>query len=176
MVGASSLSKMAPFALLEEPLLVFSPTDQTHVDVHPLRGLAKFGPYSKGSFGKYASKIRIATVGPESAFKQRGTLMASLRGRFRTTDKSGYVPPFPGFERLFGIALESAPPEAHVKWPDDLDQLPGDGLHQQRIADAMGAAVRRLDAVRNDFDIVLVHFPDTWLSATRAPVSMHTTP
>lgn len=169
MAGAPSLSKMPPFALLEEPLLVFSPTNQTHVDVHPLRGLVKFGPYSKDSFGKYASNIRIATVGPESAFRQRGTLMASLRGGFRPTDKSGYIPPFPGFERLFGIALESAPPEAHIKWPDDLDQLPGDGLHQQRIADAMSAALRRLDAVRNDFDVVLVHFPDTWLSATRAP-------
>lgn len=169
MVSSPALSKLPPFSLLEEPLLVFSPTHQTHVDVHPLRGLVKYGPYSKDSFGKYASKVRIATVGPENAFKQRGALMASLRGNFRPTDRSGYVPPFPGFERLYGIALESAPTEAHVKWPDDLGQLPGEGLPQQRLSDAMDAALRRLDAVRNDFDVALVHFPDTWLSSTRGP-------
>lgn len=169
MVSSPAFSKMPPFALLEEPLLVFSPTDQTHVDVHPLRGLVKFGPYSKDSFGKYASKIRIATVGPESAFKQRGALMASLKGSHRPTDRSEYVPQYPGFERLYRVSLESAPPEAHVKWPNDLDQLPGDGLPQQRLADAMDAALRRLDTVRNEFDVALVHFPDTWLWATRGP-------
>ncbi|MBS7708021.1 nuclease PIN [Chelatococcus asaccharovorans] len=95
--------------------------------------------------------------------------MASLKGSHRPTDRSEYVPLYPGFEQLYRVSLESAPPEAHVKWPDDLDQLPGDGLPQQRLADAMGAALRRLDTVRNEFDVALVHFPDTWLSVTRGP-------
>ena len=166
MASSSQASKLPPFTLLDEPLLSFSPSDDTQVDVHPLRGLLNFGPYSKGSFGGYTSQIRIATVGPESSFKRRGELMASLRGSYQPSDRSEYVPPYPGFDRLFGVQLEAAR-GAHIKWPDSLGQLPGDGDPQARLFQAMDSALRRLDAVRNKFDVVLVHFPDSWAAATR---------
>lgn len=159
-------SKLPPFTLLDEPLLAFSPSEAREVDVHPLRGLVKFGPYSKGSFGGYTSQVRIATVGPESSFKRRGELMKALRGSYRPTDRTEYVPPYPGFEALFRVQLEAAR-GAHIKWPDSLSQLPGDGDPQARVFQAMDAALRRLDAVRNEFEVVLVHFPDSWGPATR---------
>ena len=83
MANSASTSKLPPFTLLDEPLLSFSPSDAGQVDVHPLRGLANFGPYSKGSFGGYTSQVRIATIGPESAFRRRGQLMTSLRDLHR---------------------------------------------------------------------------------------------
>lgn len=167
MASSPKASKLPPFTLLDEPLLSFSPSDNAQVDVHPLRGLVNFGPYSKGSFGGYTSKIRIATVGPESAFKRRGELMASLHGSYQPSDRAEYVPQYPGFERLFRVQLEAAR-GAHIKWPDSLSQLPGDGDPQARLFQAMEAALRRLDTVRNDFDVVLVHFPDSWAAATRS--------
>lgn len=167
MVSPAQASKLPPFTLLDEPLLSFSPSDATQVDIHPLRGLVNFGPYSKGSFGGYTSQVRIATVGPESAFKRRGDLMASLRGSYQPSDRSEYVPPYPGFERLFGVQLEAAR-GAHIKWPDLLSQLPGEGDASARLFQAMDAALRRLDTVRNEFDVVLVHFPDAWAAATRS--------
>ncbi|WP_062341845.1 hypothetical protein [Novosphingobium sp. CCH12-A3] len=170
MANPALVSKLPPFTLLDEPDLAFSPSDATHLDVHPLRGLLNFGPYSKGSFGGYISRIRIATVGPESAFRQRGELMASLRSPYRASDRSEYVPEYPGFERLFHVALEAAPAEAHVKWPDHLAQLPGDGDPQARLFLSMEAALRRLDSVRDTFDVALVHFPDAWAPATRSNV------
>ncbi len=159
-------SKLPPFTLLDEPLLAFSPSEASEVDVHPLRGLVKFGPYSKGSFGGYTSQIRIATVGPESAFRRRGELMKALRASYRPTDRTEYVPLYPGFETLFRVQLEAAR-RAHIKWPDSLSQLPGDGDPQARVFQAMDAALRRLDSVRDEFDVVLVHFPDSWSQATR---------
>lgn len=167
MASPAQASKLPPFTLLDEPFLLFSPTDPGQVDVHPLRGLVNFGPYSKGSFGAYTSQIRIATVGPESAFRRRGELMASLRGSYQPSDRSEYVPTYPGFEALFHVRLESAPGSAHIKWPDSLSLLPGDGDLQSRLFQAMDAALRRLDTVRNEFDVVLMHFPDSWESATR---------
>lgn len=162
-----ALTELPPFTLLDEPDLSFSPSDATQVDVHPLRGLLNFGPYSKGSFSGYTPRIRIATVGPESAFHRRGDLMKLLRGVHRPSDRSEYVPEYPGFERLFRVSLDPAPASAHIKWPEHLDQLPGDGNAQHRLYLAMDAALRRLDAVRNEFDVVLVHFPDNWDTATR---------
>lgn len=167
MANPALVSKLPPFTLLDEAHLAFSPSNVAHVDVHPLRGLLNFGPYSKGSFGGYTSTIRIATVGPESAFKLRGELMTSLRDAHRPGDRTEYVPEYPGFERLFGVALGSAPAEAHVKWPDRLDALPGDGIAQEKLFLAMDTALRRLEAVRDTFDVVLVHFPDAWNEATR---------
>ncbi|EPR21203.1 nuclease PIN [Agrobacterium sp. JL28] len=93
--------------------------------------------------------------------------MTSLLQSHQPSDRSEYVPPYPGFESLFQVKLESAPRDAHIKWPDAIDELPGDGNAQVRLFQAMDAALRRLDSVRNDFDVVLVHFPDTWTFATR---------
>lgn len=168
MASAANASKLPPFTLLDEPLLSFSPSDAEQVDVHPLRGLVNFGPYSKGSFGGFTPRVRIATVGPESAFKTRGQLMASLRGSYRPSDRLEYVPPYPGFEPLFHVKLESAPGGAHIKWPDSLSQLPGDGTPQERLFQAMDAALGRLALIRNEFDVVLIHLPDSWAPATRS--------
>lgn len=167
MSAPASVTKLPPFSLLDEPYLAFSPSNTTHVDVHPLRGLLNFGPYSKGSLGEYTPRVRIATVGPASAFKHRGQLMLSLRDPHRPSDRTEYVPPYPGFEALFHIELASAPPECHVKWPEHLQDLPGEGEPAARLFLAMEAALRRLDAARDGFDVVLVHFPDSWSLATR---------
>ena len=143
-----ALTELPPFTLLDEPDLSFSPSDATQVDVHPLRGLLNFGPYSKGSFSGYTSRVRIATVGPESAFHRRGDLMKLLRSAHRPSDRSEYVPEYPGFERLFRVSLEAAPASAHIKWPERLDQMPGDGDAQHRLYLAMDAALRRLRSQR----------------------------
>jgi hypothetical protein len=167
MARPASFSKLPPFTLLDEPNLAFSPSDGMQVDVHPLRGLVRYGPFSKGSFGSFTSKVRIATVGPESAFKRSGELMASLRKEFEPTDRTEYVPKYPGFEHLFGVELVAAPATAHIKWPDSLGQLSGEGPAEARLFQAMDSALRRLDAVRTEFDVVLVHFSDSWGPATR---------
>ena len=175
MANPALVSKLPPFTLLDEPDLAFSPSDATKVDVHPLRGLLNFGPYSKGSFGGYTSRIRIATVGPESAFRQRGDLMASLRIAHRASDRSEYVPEYPGFEPLFHVALEAAPAEAHIKWPDHLPQLPGDGDPQARLYLALEAALRRLDSVRDTFDVdsMLWWPPGVSFGAENEPLQRH---
>lgn len=167
MANPAMASKLPPYTLLEEPLLAFSPANPEENDVHPLRGLVRYGPFSKGSFAGFTAKVRVATVGPDSAFKRRGALMASLRDSYDPSDRSEYVPRYPGFEQLFKVELVSAPSTAHIRWPDSLGQLPGQGSVEARLFEAMDTALRRLDSVRNEFDVVLVHFPDTWGPATR---------
>lgn len=167
MSTSAGATKLSPFTLLDEPRLAFAPSDKS-TDVHPLRGLLNFGPYSKGSFGAYTPNLRIATIGPQSMFKQRGELMRSLLAEQRPTDRMEYVPEYPGFKAVFHVDLTSAPADAHIKWPDHLDQLPGDGPATARLMLAMDTALQRLDLVRDKFDVVLVHFPETWNLATRA--------
>lgn len=160
-------AQLPPFTLLDEPLLSFSPLDESKVDVHPLRGLINHGPFSQGSFGGYTSQIRVATVGPAGSFYQRGDLMKLLMGSHQPSDRAEYVPPYPGFEALFRVQLVSAAKQAHIKWPDALGSLPGNGDAQQRLFQTMDAALRRLETLRNEFDVVLVHFPNSWLPVTK---------
>jgi hypothetical protein len=94
--------------------------------------------------------------------------MLSLLAKQHPTDRTEYVPEYPGFEALFHVGLSSAPADAHIRWPDHLDQLPGDGSPTSRLMLAMDAALQRLDMVRDQFDVVLVHFPESWSPATRA--------
>jgi hypothetical protein len=166
MVGAAQDSKLPPFTLLDEPYLSFTPNDG-QVDQHPLRGLVRFGPFSKGSFAGYTPRIRIATIGPASTFMRRGALMKELLHVHDAAERKEYVPRYPGFQDLFHVELVSAPSDAHVKWPEAIGQLAGDGTPEQRLFIAMDNALARLNNVRENFDVVLVHFPDSWAAATR---------
>ncbi|AMO99567.1 putative piwi domain-containing protein [Collimonas arenae] len=166
MAGAAAASKLPTFSLLDEPNLLFAPGDG-QLEVHPLRGLMKYGPFSKGTFAGFTPKIRIATVGPNGTFKTRGALMASLLNQYDASERTEYVPRYPGFNALFQVDLVSAPADAHIKWPDSIGQLPGSGSPEERVFAAMENALARLDSMRDHFDVVLVHFPDSWSAATR---------
>ncbi len=72
-----AVARLPPYSLIDEPLLAFSPEDPRSTDVHPLRGLVNFGPYTASVFRSYTPALRVATVGPAGSWHQRGELMRS---------------------------------------------------------------------------------------------------
>lgn len=158
--------KLPLFQLLEEPILSFSPDSPKKCDIHPLRGLVKFGPYSQRSFGSFSSELRIALVGPMSGRNDIVSLMKVVQKPQQPVDRPEYVPAYPGFEALFGIPLRAAQPSAWVQWPDALEDFRYSGSNEQRLAAAFQDALTKLDAVRSEFDVV-VHLPDRWAHASR---------
>ncbi len=168
MATTYAASKLPPFTLLDEPMLAFAPDKDDATDLHPLRGLLNFGPYTKSAFKPFTPELRIATVGPASAWQQRGQLMKALQTAHQPSDRREYVPCFPGFESLFGVPLTAAPATAHIKWPERVAELSRDGELKARLLAGMSDAMRRLSAVRDQFDVVLVHFPDSWGPALRS--------
>lgn len=99
-------SKMAPFALLEEPQLTFDPADQS-LDVNPLRGLDLFGPYSSATFRAYTPALRIASVAPLRGLAGLRDLIDTLRSNQKPGDRKEYVPPL--------MATQNAPAVAGPK-------------------------------------------------------------
>jgi hypothetical protein len=77
------------------------------------------------------------------------------------------VPPYPGFEKLFAVPLVPAPRDAHIRWPDDLQALGPSGTPQERLMHGVRDAINRLILVRDQFDAVFIHLPDTWAVAFR---------
>jgi hypothetical protein len=155
-------AKLPPFQLLEESVLSFSPDGERARDLHPLRGLAKFGPFSKRSFGAYTPQLRIAVVGPEAGWGRVVSLMKLIQQPHAPTDRKEYVPRYPGFEQLFGIPIHAAAQSTRILWPDSIDDLPFKGTPEERLAAAFQEALSRLELVRSEFDVVVVHLPDVW--------------
>ena len=160
-------SKLPPFSLLEEPKLTFSPDDDS-LDVSPLRGLDRYGAYSSATFPSYTPQLRLATLGPIGGVARVRSLVEVLRTNHAPGDRKEYVPPFRGFEKVFGVPLVAAPVgKAHIKWPDDLTALGPDGPPPARLMHALRDGMNRLALVRDQFDVVLVHLPDAWEVAFR---------
>lgn len=161
-------SKLPPFRLLPEAALSFSPDDTSARDVNPLRGLAKFGPFGKQAFCAFSPQVRVAMVGPEHGRERVVQLMRMLKEAHQPKDRPEYVPRYPGFKQLFGAEFHAAPPQARVGWPDTVDALPFQGDGPQKLAAAFDEALRRLSAVRSEFDVVVVHLPDRWAAELRS--------
>ncbi len=164
-----SASKLPPFSLLEEPLLTFN-TEDTSLDVNPLRGIVQHSAYSSAIFPTYTPELRIATVGPVGGWNNLRTLVNTLRSSHATSDRKQYVPAFRGFENTFNVPLVAAiTGEAHVKLPDDVGSLGPEGPPHIRLLHALRTAMQRLALIRDHFDVVLVHLPDAWQIAFRTP-------
>jgi hypothetical protein len=167
-MSASTDSKLPPFQLLEEPVLSFAPDDDGARDLHPLRGLVKFGPFSKRTFGVFTPQLRVAMVGPQSGRHSVIALMKLVQQSHTASDRKEYVPAFPGFEALFKTPMHAAGQTARVSWPDTIDELPFNGSPEEKLAAAFQEALSRLETVRAEFDVVVVHLPDSWDHASRS--------
>ncbi|HEY6871350.1 MAG TPA: hypothetical protein VI298_01355 [Geobacteraceae bacterium] len=168
MSGDYTGSQLPSFSLLDEPLLTFNP-DDTLLDVNPLRGLDLYGAYNSLSFRSYTPTLRIATLAPAGGWANLRTLVNTLRSSHAPSDRKEYVPAFRGFESVFGVPLVAAQTEAHIKWPDDLSSLGPDGPPHLKLMQALRDGMNRLTLIRDQFDVVLVHLPDAWQIAFRAP-------
>jgi hypothetical protein len=160
-------SRLPPYVKLHEPQLLFAADQDGAQDAHPLRGVLEYGPYTRRAFAQFTPKIRIATVGPPSGRDRVRALLTALRQAHAPGDRKEYVPPYPGFERLFGVGIAPAPPEAHLPLPESLSDLPGEGSATSRVVAALSDAIRRLEVVRDSFDVATFHLPDNWGPALR---------
>jgi len=157
-------SKLPPFSLLDEPTLSFD-TDDTSLDVSPLRGLARFGPHSSDVFPNYTPAIRLATMGPQSAWGKIKGLVSTLRSNHAAADRKDYVPAYEGFEKVFGVPLVAAERHAHIKWKDELHNIDPNQPLNLALLKAMREGMDQLSIRRDQFDVVLVHLPEMWKDA-----------
>lgn len=166
MSSAKTVSPNLPaFTLLDEPALAFSSDTQAAVHSHPLLGLTKFGAFDRASFGHYVSELRVAYVGPRSGVALVRAMRESLQSNQRNTDQNPYARAYPGFKQLFGVDIGRG--EGHVVWPEALEELGTGETIPDRVRSAIYAALQRLLAAREQFDVAMVYFPDKWLPALR---------
>lgn len=153
-------SEMSPHVCLPEPMLAFHPDRTTDRDVHPLRGLLRFGPYSSGLM---PDPIRVATLAPYAESCQLYTFMKYLNSTAKPTERRDYLPEWPGFHRVFGVHMRGAGGSCHIELDRDLEA----DLHRSLtphvvLADRLVRAIQRLDAYRSEFDVLFIYLPERW--------------
>lgn len=156
-------TQLASHVLLPEPQLAFHPDRETDRDLHPLRGLLRYGPYSSGLV---PDPIRIATIAPASEGPRLFSFMKQLNASFPASERRDYLPEWPGFQRVFGLRMSAADRSCHLELDDKLEQEIQESPAPHVVAaERIVRAIQELETRRSEFDILFVYLPQRWKPA-----------
>jgi hypothetical protein len=156
--------ELAPTLWWPEAALRFHPELTSERDTHPLRGLQRFGPYSKALL--LPSPIRIATIAPHGESTRLFSFMKELQQAARPRERPDYLPEWPGFSQVFQTKLTGTARRSHLELAAALDdQLAETDKPELWLAEALTRAIGELGAFRSDFDILFLYLPARWEAA-----------
>jgi hypothetical protein len=153
-------SEIDPHRWLPEPKLSFHPERMSDRDTHPLRGLMRFGPYSRNLV---PNPIRVATLAPLGESRRLYGFMKELNSTYRASERPDYLPQWPGFQRVFGLPMTAAGGGCHTELDSQLeDDLKNSSTPHVVLADRLVRAIQNFDARRAEFDVLFVYLPQRW--------------
>lgn len=156
-----SASQLANHVLLSEPKLSFHPARRSDVYIHPLRGLVQYGPYSKGLL--VPDPIRVATLAPAGESQHLYDFLKELNSRYEPTERTDYLPAWPGFQQVFNVRMTGAGNSCHMELEAQLEHAYEASRSPHIVlAAAMTRALQQLDRRRNLFDVLFIYLPDRW--------------
>jgi hypothetical protein len=152
--------EIAPHVWLPEPKLSFHPDRTSDREVHPLRGLLRFGPYSRGLV---PDPIRVATLTPANEGRRLYDFMKELNLEYQATERTDYLPPWPTFHRVFGLHMRAAGSGCHVELDTQLEtEFRASSTPHVVLADRLVRAIHGFEARRAEFDVLFVYIPQRW--------------
>jgi hypothetical protein len=153
-------SEIAPHTWLPEPKLAFHPERASDREIHPLRGLLRFGPYSAGLV---PDPIRVATLAPAGESERLFGFVGALNASSKPTERREYLPEWPGFHRVFGLHMRGAVRGCHIELEAQLDaDMKASPAPHAVLADRLLRAVQSLEARRSEFDVLFIYLPQRW--------------
>lgn len=153
-------SKIAPHVWLPEPELAFHPERSSDREVHPLRGLLRFGPHSTGLV---PDPIRVATVAPAGEGHRLYDFMRQLHSPHKPTERRDYLPEWPGFRNVFGLHMRGAVSGCHTELDAELErELQQSPTPHLVLAERLVRAIHNLEVRRSEFDVLFIYLPQRW--------------
>ena len=153
-------SQIAPHVGLPEPILSFHPERASDCDIHPLRGLLRFGPHSSGLV---PDPIRVATLVPDGEGPRLHQFMKELTSAYRPTERKDYLVEWPGFRRVFGLHMRVAGDGCHVELDAQLErEFERSSTPHVVLADRLVRGIQHLEARRAEFDVLFIYLPKRW--------------
>jgi hypothetical protein len=153
-------SEIAAHVWLPEPHLSFHPDRTSDREVHPLRGLLRFGPHSASLI---PDPIRVATLAPAGESHRLYSFMQELNSVYKPTERRDYLPEWPGFHSVFGLHMRGAGRGCHVELDAQLETEVGASSRPHIVlADRLVRAIQSLEARRAEFDVLFIYLPERW--------------
>lgn len=153
-------SQIAPHLWLPEPQLAFHSDRTSDREVHPLRGLLRFGPHSSGLV---PDPIRVATLAPAGESGRLYGFMRELNSTYEPTERREYLPEWPGFRSVFGLNMRGAGGGCHVELDADLEaEFRASETPHIVLADRLVRAIQGFEAHRTEFDVLFIYIPKRW--------------
>lgn len=150
---------IGPHILLPEPMLSFHPDRESDREIHPLRGLLRFGPYSAALV---PDPIRVATISPAGENQRLYQFMRELGSKYKPNERRDYLPEWPGFHGVFGVHMRAAD-GVHLELDTDLEEeLRNSETPHIVLADRLVREIQNLEAHRSKFDVLFVYIPTRW--------------
>src|SRR5215467_1813661 len=170
MSTAAKAFRLPGHVVLAEPKLRFGSPDARDIDIHPMEGLIRFGPYSRDKISAVSNPIRIGMILPADLEDRLAGQMRELDQSHQPRERKAYLPPFPGFERVFGVRLTRGGPASRILLSDDLDgRIAAAPAPHIVLAEALTRALFTLRNGRDSFDVVVILLKQSWAPAFLGP-------
>jgi hypothetical protein len=149
--------------VLREPKLRFGSKNPRDLDIHPIRGLLRFGRYSKDKLAAVSDPIRVGIIAPAGHKGRVLGLLTELEQSHLPRERKAYLLSFPGFEKVFGVRLARAAGGSVIELPAELsDEVANSPQPHVALAAAMTRALAALGNMRHDFDVILILLSKQW--------------
>src|SRR5690606_18323961 len=138
------------------------PERSSDVDDHPLKGLYRFGPYSRSILGAVGDPIRLALITPKDGQTKISGILREIEARHMPRERRAYLIDFKGFSATFGVrvVLDAG---LTVVLPDELDAEMANAPQPHRLlADHLTRAISAVRSRRSEFDVLVIYLPERW--------------
>ncbi len=153
-------SQIAPHLWLPEPQLAFHPDRTSDREIHPLRGLLRYGPHSSSVV---FDPIRVATLAPSGDSRHLYEFLKELNSVYKPTERRDYLPEWPGFRNVFGLNMRGSGGGCHVETDIELEaEFQASATPHIVLADRLVREIQSLEARRSDFDVLFIYIPKRW--------------
>jgi hypothetical protein len=153
-------SEISPHIWLPEPRLTFHPDRDEDSDLHPLRGLLRYGPYSANLV---PGPIRVATIAPGGEAARLYSFMRELNSTFSPTERKDYLPNWPSFSAVFGLHMRAAAAGCHIELEAQVDRdFDASAMPHIVLAERLLRAIQGLESRRSEFDVLFLLIPTRW--------------
>ena len=160
---SENISLLPPHCCIPEPQIIFHPERVEDRDIHPLKGLYKFGPYSRSQINHVIDPIRLAVISPYGEMDNIGALIDELNQQHSPKERIAYLIDFPGFSRIFGLNIVKADDHTQIELPADVDEkLKKSEKPHIELAEILTRTLSAIEAHRNNFEVLMLYLPLKW--------------
>lgn len=153
--------------ILPEPSLLFA---GGKTNLHPLRGLNDFGPYSL-DFG-LTKQVRLAYLAPKEYMSHIDNLVYELKNNCQPKEALNYYINYIGFDQIFRCPLTPASNKLKFFTSDDCNSFAING-NTSKLADSILQSLNGLIRVKHNFDVLVIYLPTKWKPAFCNDLNLH---